>query len=82
MARCTPNLQKDVRSNQIHNNTSIVSPGGFVLHPIWNIINNKQNVGETKIDKEGTHEIYTLDIKNFHASLKTVGQYKPQSNTL
>ena len=55
---------KFVRLDKVYNNTSIVSPGGFSFHPFWNIINNKQNLSETKRDKKRTHEIYTPDIED------------------
>ena len=50
---------KYVRPNKIHNNSSIISSSGFGFHPFWNIINNKQDVSETKRDRERAHEIYT-----------------------
>jgi len=53
-----------VRPNKVYNNSSIASPGGFSFHPFWNIINNKQDVNETKRDRERAHEIYTPDIED------------------
>ena len=55
---------KYVRPNKVHNNLSIISSSGFGFYPFWNIINNKQDVSETKRDRERAHEIYTPDIKH------------------
>jgi len=53
-----------MRPDKVYNNSSIVSLIGISFHPFWNIINNKQDVSETKRDRERGHEIYTLDIKH------------------
>jgi len=55
---------KYVRPNKVHNNSSIISSGGFGFHPFWNIINNKQDLSETKRDRERAHEIYTPNIED------------------
>ena len=52
------------RPNKVHNYSSIISFGGFGFHPFWNIVNNKQDVSETKRDKEKAHEIYTPNIED------------------
>ena len=56
-------LAKQIRSNKIYNNLSIVSSGGFGFHPFGNIINNKENINKTKRNREKPHKIYTPDIK-------------------
>jgi len=57
-------LVKYVRPNKVHNNLSIISSSGFGFHPFWNIIDSKQDVSETKRDKERAHEIYTPNTKH------------------
>ena len=43
---------KQIRSNKIHNNLSIISSGGFGFNSFWNIINSKENINKTKRDRE------------------------------
>lgn len=57
---------KNVRLNKLDNDFVIVGFGSHGLYPLGNIIHCYKNVLASERRWEGSHEVYTSDIKNFH----------------
>jgi hypothetical protein len=57
---------KDVGLDEFYHNLVIIGLGGHSFYPLGDIIHSYQNILIPKRQWKGSHEIDTLDIKNFN----------------
>jgi hypothetical protein len=65
MACRVPNRLKNVGMDEFDHNLVIISLGGHSLDPFKDIIHSYKNILKPKRWREGSHEVDTLNVKDF-----------------